>query len=81
MEDDRASVDTTYTAHQPNKIDMQAQQTILEQISKNTRDLESFLNINIKLRGALTEMAQSYINNNEESKFFFNNSFTFKHRA
>lgn len=73
MEDERTSVsaETSITVHQPNRSDLQAQQAILDQISKNTRDLESFLNINIKLRGALTELAQSYINNNEESKICY----------
>jgi hypothetical protein len=69
MEDDKSSLETNYTTHAPNRSDLVAQQAILDQVSKNTRDLESFLNVNLKLRGALTDMAQSYLNNNEESKF------------
>jgi len=67
--DDHSSVDTSHT-HNPTRPRQELinSKLILEEISKNTRELENFFNINLKLRNYLNEMVQSYLTSNEESK-------------
>jgi hypothetical protein len=41
---------------------------ILEEITKNTKELEAFLNLNLKFRNNLNEMVAACNTNNDESK-------------
>src|SRR4051794_3147886 len=48
------------------KQEQLAHKILMEEINKNTKELESFLNMNTRLRGNLTELIQAYLNNNDE---------------
>jgi hypothetical protein len=66
--DDHSSVETSHTQNPTRpRQELINSKLILEEISKNTRELENFLNINLKLRNFLNEMVQSYLSSNEES--------------
>jgi hypothetical protein len=42
--------------------------SLLEEIHKNTKELETFLNLNMKIRSSLYELVQSFLSCNDESK-------------
>jgi hypothetical protein len=66
MEDDK-SVDTNLTEHMPTRKDLEIQKSIVDQVGRNLKDLELFLNYNQKLRSSIIELSQAYLSNNEES--------------
>lgn len=66
MEDDRTSSESVINF--PSRNDILMQNSLLDQVLKNTRDLEGFINYNAKFRNALIEMIQSYLARNDESK-------------
>ena len=57
----------------PSRQEIVGQKQILDEISKNTKELENFLNLNQRLRNNINEVVQSYLGNNEESKFILLN--------
>ncbi len=67
---------TNYSESGPSQRDLETQTKILELIGKKTKDLETFLNLNQKLRIAIIDLTHSYLFNNEEStsNFLFRTS-------
>ncbi len=72
--DDHSNVETTYTQSSSRRQDPITSKYILEEISKNTRELENFFNLNLKLRNYLNEIVQSYLSFNEDSKTKYNHN-------
>jgi hypothetical protein len=50
----------------PSRQDLAQQKSILDEISRNTKELETFLNSNQKMRSCLLELVQSYLVSNDE---------------
>jgi hypothetical protein len=54
-----------------NRNDVQAKQkqkTILEEITRNNKELDNFLSLNSRFKSFLTEFMQNYLTSNEQSK-------------
>jgi hypothetical protein len=60
--------DTNISVNAASKQELANQKAFIEEIYRNTKELENFLNLNQKLRGSINEMVNSFLNNNEERK-------------
>ena len=67
-ESNRSSMDTSHTTN-ITKEELENQQKYLTWIDRNNKDLEIFMNNNFKIKTCLNELVNSYLTNNEESKF------------
>jgi hypothetical protein len=68
MESESGNHDSNINIVNPSRQELLTQKAFVEEIFRNTKELETFFNLNQKLKVTMNEVVHTFLHNNEESK-------------